>query len=191
MKSYFAVTFVFIFIFMSGCSIRRLPDNSEWEEEYSESYYWNDDGYSNRTPAYTPDYIEAWRMSKYYNSSDSRNYSGVYDTEGVWPNDKMPSDNTVQKSRMSNRPKEISTKKNPEKSSDQSLNMKRKARLSKKNSKDDKRDKNSDEPEEEDKLKEQRRKLREKMRRARNKENAEEDDDSKNQGREKRLKDRE
>ena len=193
MRAYFVITSAFILtilIFMGGCSIRRVPDNSEWEAEEAESYYWNDGGYTGEAPAYAPDYIEAWRMSKYYDSSDVRNYSGVYDTEGIWHNDKTPSDKTPQKSRISNQPKEISTKQAPEKSSAQSLSMKRKARLNKKNSKDNKRDKDSEKSEEEDKLEEQRRRLREKMRRVRNKEKPEEEDDASNsQGREKRLKD--
>lgn len=193
MKSYFIVTSVFIlaiFIFMSGCSIRRIPDNSAWEEEYSENYYWSDGGYSGEMPASTPDYIEAWRMSKYYEYSDSQNYRGVYNTEGIWHNDKTPSDNTAQKSKMANQPRKISTEQAPEKRSAQSLSTKRKARLNKKNSKD-KLDKDSEESDEKSKLEEQRRKLREKMRRTRSKEKPEEEDDaSNNQRREKRLKDR-
>lgn len=194
MKSYFVITsasILALFIFMSGCSIRRLPDNSEWEEEYSENYYWNDSGYSGKMPDYTPDYVEAWRMSKYYDSSEAQNYSGIYDTESVWRNDKTLSDNTTPKSRISNQPREISTKQAPEKSSARSLSLKRRAGLNKKDSKDNRRDKDSEASEEEDKLAEQRRKLREKMRRTRGKEKPEEEDDaSNNQGRKKRLKDR-
>jgi len=193
MKSYFVVTSAFIltiFIFVGGCSIRRIPDNSAWEAEESESYYWSDGGYSGEAPVYNPDYIEAWRMRKYYEYSDTQNYSGVYDTEVIWRNGKASSDNTAQKSEMANQSKEISKKKAPERSSNQSLNRrKRKARLSKQSS----QDKSDEEPEKsrKDELEEQRRKLREKIRRARHKETPEkEDGDANSQEREKRLKDR-
>ncbi len=192
-KSYFGVISAFILtivIFMGGCSIRRVPDNSVWESEEAENYYWSGGGYSGEMPVYNPDYIEAWRMHKYYEYSDAQNYSNVYDTEGIWRNGNASSDNTAQKSEMVDQSKEISKKQAPERSADQPLNRrKRKARLSKQSSQD-KSDKDSDKSGE-DESEERRRRLREKIRRARNKEHPEkEDDDSSSQGREKRLKDR-